>query len=89
MGENLAILAALDASDTSAVIKLFEQHEIDAFVSGTPYQYNQVLTQAPIATQSDMTDLGGNSDVVHSQLEMSGEASKRNFKVELVLRSAT
>ena len=76
VGENRAIPVQLDASNTASVINLLEHYRIDAFVSGTPYAFNQGLTQAAIETRSGMTDLGGNNDVVHAQLEMSARTAQ-------------
>jgi lysine 6-dehydrogenase len=81
MKANVAKAVLLDASDVTSVTKLLEEHQIDAFVAGTPYSLNLGLTQAAIQTRSGMTDLGGNSEVVHAQLDLNDLAKGAGISI--------
>jgi len=78
---DLARAVLLDASDVTSVTELLEDHQIDAFVAGTPYSLNLGLTQTAIQTRSGMTDLGGNSDVVHAQLDLNDQAKGAGISI--------
>ncbi|HOP07444.1 MAG TPA: saccharopine dehydrogenase C-terminal domain-containing protein [candidate division Zixibacteria bacterium] len=63
-----------DAGDESAAVELLQPY--DAAVSCITYRYNPGLTRAAIAAHCHLVDLGGNNDVVNSQLKMSNEAAR-------------
>jgi lysine 6-dehydrogenase len=65
----------VDASDHQAVTDFLRGQGIDAFLSAVPYFFNLDLTHAAIESGSGMTDLGGNSDIVISQLDLSDKAA--------------
>ena len=75
LGKPIASPAVLDAQDPQAVERWLRQHRVRAFVSAVPYFFNLGLTRAAIACGCGMTDLGGNSDVVCAQLELSPQAA--------------
>lgn len=75
LGTDLARSVVVDASDPKAVAGFLRKEQIEAFLSAVPYFYNLGLTKAAIQTGAGMTDLGGNSDVVFQQLELSDEAA--------------
>ena len=72
-GASKAISARLDAGDTDAVRSVLEDY--DAAVSCVTYKYNPGLTRAAIDAHCHLVDLGGNNDVVRTQLEMNDEAA--------------
>ncbi len=80
-GTNLAHAATLDASDTKAVADFLRDTQIDAFLSAVPYFFNLDLSRAAIDAGAGMTDLGGNSDIVLSQLELSEEAVRAGVSI--------
>ncbi len=73
-GNNIATAAYLDASDEQAAVSLLK--DFDAAVSCVTYKYNPGLTRAAIESGCHLVDLGGNNDVVRTQLEMNDEAEK-------------
>jgi lysine 6-dehydrogenase len=72
-GNGIAQAGVLDASDEEAAREILVEY--DAAVSCVTYRYNPGLTRAAIAAKCHLTDLGGNNDVVNSQLEMDEEAT--------------
>ena len=74
IGRPVASHEALDASDTGAVADFLGRHRVEAFLSAVPYFLNLPLTEAAIRSGSGMTDLGGNSDIVVRQLDLSEQA---------------
>lgn len=71
----------LDAEKVSQVADLLTQEAVDAFVSAVPYTFNLGLTHAAIEAGSGMTDLGGNSEVVLEQLDLSAQAASAGIAV--------
>ena len=63
---------ALDFSDETATRALMEAH--DVVMSAAPYFFNQTLARLAIETGCDYTDLGGNTEILFAQLEMSDAA---------------
>ncbi|MCJ7677954.1 MAG: saccharopine dehydrogenase NADP-binding domain-containing protein [Anaerolineales bacterium] len=75
LGRTAARPAVLDAGDPTRVESWLRANDVRAFVSAVPYFFNLGLTRAAIACGCGMTDLGGNSDVVCAQLELSPQAA--------------
>ncbi|HEM46713.1 MAG TPA: saccharopine dehydrogenase, partial [Alphaproteobacteria bacterium] len=65
---------ALDFSDERATRTLMEAH--DVVMSAAPYYFNETLARLAIEAGCDYTDLGGNTEILFSQLEMSDEAQE-------------
>lgn len=80
-GRQVASHEALDASDPGAVVDFLRRHQVEAFLSAVPYFLNLPLTEAAIQARSGMTDLGGNSDIVVSQLGLSDQAKKAKVAI--------
>lgn len=68
-----------DASDESGMAALL--HDYDAAVSCVTYKYNPGLTRAAIAAKCHLVDLGGNNDVVRTQLDMNDEAAQAGVTI--------
>jgi lysine 6-dehydrogenase len=81
LGREVASPAPADASDPHAVAGLLRAHRTHAFLSSVPFFFNLGLTHAAIQAGAGMTDLGGNSDVVLSQLDLSPEAQAAGISV--------
>jgi len=64
----------LNARDEDQVAMVL--HGFDVAVACTTYQHNLGLTRAAIQAGCHLVDLGGNNDVVSSQLKLSAEAEK-------------
>ena len=73
-GSGKGVASFFDASDTEAAEKILSEY--DAAVSCVTYKYNPGLTKVCINAKCHMVDLGGNNDVVNTQLEMNDEAEK-------------
>jgi lysine 6-dehydrogenase len=73
-GGGKASPAQLDASDVETATRLLADY--DAAVSCVPYNYNPGLTRAAIEAKCHLVDLGGNNDVVRTQLEMDDDAGE-------------
>lgn len=75
-GRPAAEASVLDAADAAGVQRWLKANHVRAFVSAVPYFFNLGLTRAAIACGCGMTDLGGNSDVVCAQLELTRQAAE-------------
>jgi lysine 6-dehydrogenase len=81
LGRRVARAAQVDASDPHAVAGWLRREKISAFLSAVPYFFNLGLTQAAIEAGAGMTDLGGNSEVVFRQLDLTAEAAEAGITV--------
>ncbi|MBI5267626.1 MAG: saccharopine dehydrogenase NADP-binding domain-containing protein, partial [candidate division Zixibacteria bacterium] len=73
-GGGKATAARLDAGNEEAATQVLKDYS--AAVSCVTYRYNPGLTRAAIKAGCHLVDLGGNNDVVSSQIEMNAEAEK-------------
>ncbi len=69
-----SVAEPLNAGDSDAVAATLQNY--DAAISCVPYQFNLTLTQAAIKAGCHLVDLGGNNDMVRSQLELDDEAEQ-------------
>jgi len=81
LGKPVARAATADASDPHSFAGWLRQEKITAFLSAVPYFFNLGLTHAAIESGAGMTDLGGNSEVVFRQLDLSSEAASAGITV--------
>ncbi len=81
LGDGLAISKQVDARDTDRVAEILRDGKIDGLLSGVPYFFNLGLTEAAISTETAMTDLGGNSEVVGQQLNLSKAAARAGVAI--------
>lgn len=65
---------ALDFSDEEATRDLMERH--DVVLSAAPYFFNGTLARLAIEASCDYADLGGNTEILFAQLEMSDQAQE-------------
>jgi lysine 6-dehydrogenase len=72
-GSSLASAAQVDVTDSGQLLAFLEP--IDALLSAVPYRFNGLVARACIASRTHMCDLGGNTDVVWSQLGLNAEAA--------------
>lgn len=68
LGKEIAFAQKVDASSPSDLHKLMSS--VQAVFSATSYEFNLALTQAAIDAGVHLVDLGGNTDVVWSQLKL-------------------
>jgi lysine 6-dehydrogenase len=78
IGRNVEALR-LDASNENEVAGLAES--VDVVVGATSYTHNLKLTRAAIRAGAHFCDLGGNMDVVASQLALDGDAKKAGLAI--------
>lgn len=69
----------IDVQDKKAIGEALK--DIDGLISAVPYYFNLELTKAAIKTKTHMTDMGGNEEVVHDQLNLTNEALKAGITV--------
>lgn len=81
LGKPLARHATADASDPHSMAGWLRHEKVTAFLSAVPYFFNLGLTHAAIEAGAGMTDLGGNSDVVFGQLDLTSEAESAGITV--------
>jgi lysine 6-dehydrogenase len=81
MKQPIAESKALNAGNKQEMINFLVDHKIDAIVGATPYFLNYGLTEAAIAAGVGMTDMGGNSDIVFQQLELSPHAAEKGISI--------
>jgi lysine 6-dehydrogenase len=72
LGRDLAEATAVDASAPASVKEAVAGAHVA--LSAVPYAYNLGITEACIASGVSLCDLGGNTDVVWSQLRLDGAA---------------
>lgn len=81
LGRRIAHSEVVDVTKYKSVVSFLQNHNINAFVGATPYFYNLDLTRAAIEAGAGMTDLGGNTDVVKSQLALSSDAAAKGISI--------
>jgi lysine 6-dehydrogenase len=67
----------VDAADHDALVQFLRP--LDAFVSSASWRLNLDVSRAALEAGAHMCDLGGNIEVVRSQLELDGEARARGI----------
>jgi len=78
-GNGKALSGWLDASDIQTASRLLTDY--DAAISCVTYRYNPGLTRAAIQAKCHLVDLGGNNDVVRTQLVMDEEAREASVTI--------
>jgi lysine 6-dehydrogenase len=69
----------IDAAIYDDAVKLFRGH--DSAISCVNYWYNESLSHAAIETKTNFCDLGGNNNVVDSQLALDAEAQAAGINI--------
>ena len=72
-------LLTLDATDDVAVRGAMEK--VDGVASALPYYFNLDMTRLAIESKSNFCDLGGNTEIVDRQREMTVEAQEQHVSV--------
>lgn len=81
IGDEITTSKVMDVSAKDSVVSFLNDHDIHALVGATPYFFNLDLTRAAIEAGAGMTDLGGNSDVVKSQIALSSQAAEKGISI--------
>jgi lysine 6-dehydrogenase len=78
-GEDAAEAAVVDAADANDVGRTLADH--DVALSAVPYAFNLGITKACLAARVSLCDIGGNTDVVWSQLALDAQARAAGVSV--------
>jgi len=71
-----------EVTDITNKERIFELLEpIDIMLSSVPYQFNLMLTEIAIKSQTSMVDLGGHTQNVISQLNYNDKAIEKNISI--------
>lgn len=79
LGQTLAVAYQLDVTDEVRLIDFLRG--VDSFLSAVPYWHNLAITRAAIEARACMTDLGGNTDLVRAQIQLSPQAQAANIAI--------
>lgn len=72
LGQTVAEAHQVDVTDAARLTAFLTG--VDSFLSAVPYWHNLAITRAAIAARACMTDLGGNTDIVRAQMQLSPQA---------------
>jgi lysine 6-dehydrogenase len=78
-GSNLASGAEVDVADERGLVSFLTP--VDALLSAVPYAFNLRVASACVAARTHMCDLGGNTDVVWSQLALNPQAQAAGISI--------
>jgi lysine 6-dehydrogenase len=78
-GGGAAAAAVVDAADTDAVGRALAGQQVA--LSAVPYAFNLGITKACLAARVSLCDIGGNTDVVWSQLALDAQARAAGVSV--------
>lgn len=78
-GREVAAPKVVDASDAASLAGALEGAQVA--LSAVPYCFNLGITKASIASHTSLCDIGGNTDVVWSQLRLDGAARSAGVSV--------
>jgi lysine 6-dehydrogenase len=79
LGKPIASAFRVDAGDVSTVAPHLDG--ATGLISSVHYTFNLAMTKLAIAKKVHMTDFGGNTDVVRSQLALDGEAAAAGITI--------
>ncbi len=79
IGRDVASATQADASNSSALASIMDG--FDVALSAVPYYFNLDITKACIEKGVSLCDMGGNTDVVWSQLDLDEEAKAADISV--------
>ena len=78
-GHKIAESLKLDVQNQRELDKCLQ--DIDGLISAVPFRFNLRLTESAIRTQTHMTDMGGNADVVSQQMKLHSKARSSGITV--------
>jgi lysine 6-dehydrogenase len=79
LGREVAEAHQLDVTDIPLLTEFL--HGVDSFLSAVPYWHNPAITRAAIDAKACMTDLGGNTDLVREQMQLSPQAEAAGIAI--------
>ncbi len=78
-GREVAHSIALDVTDQAALKA--SMADVDVALSAVPYYYNLDISQAAIAAGVHLCDMGGNTDIVKAQLDLTEQARQAGISI--------
>ena len=78
-GRKIAEGHRVDVTDHASLVEFLSG--VDSFLSAVPYWHNPAITRAAIEAKACMTDLGGNTDLVRQQMELSPQAQEAGIAI--------
>lgn len=79
IGRPIAKAEAIDVRNSKALVELFRKSK--AVFSAVDYQFNLAITEAAIEAGTHLVDLGGNTEVVLSQLKLHEKAELKDISI--------
>ncbi|MGD9241311.1 MAG: saccharopine dehydrogenase NADP-binding domain-containing protein, partial [Desulfobacterales bacterium] len=79
VGKEIAQAHQLNVTDHDQLCD-FLSH-VNSFLSAVPYWHNPAITRAAIEAGACMTDLGGNTDLVRDQIELTAQAKGADIAI--------
>jgi lysine 6-dehydrogenase len=79
VGREVAEAHQVDVTDSARLVAFLG--EVDSFLSAVPYWHNLHIARAAIEAGACMTDLGGNTDLVRKQLQLSPQAAEAGIAI--------
>jgi len=79
LGKNIVRAEKLNVKNEEETVKFLTG--IDSFLSAASYQFNIQVAKAAIKAKASMCDLGGNTDVVRAELELTEDAKKAGITI--------
>jgi lysine 6-dehydrogenase len=79
LGKEIVKPVKLNVKNEEEVVQLLSG--VNSFLSSTSYHFNLSVAKAAIKAKANMCDLGGNTDVVLSELALNSEAEEANITI--------
>ncbi len=79
LGRQVASAVQIDVRDRAALVELLKP--IDVMICGTPFVFIMDCTHAAIEAETSMVDLGGHTDTVLAQLDLSDVAQAKGISI--------
>lgn len=79
LGKDIVKPVNLNVKNEEEVVQLLSG--VNSFLSSTSYHFNLGVAKAAIKAKANMCDLGGNTDVVLSELALNSEAEEANITI--------
>ncbi|MFW9973932.1 MAG: saccharopine dehydrogenase NADP-binding domain-containing protein, partial [Candidatus Thorarchaeota archaeon] len=76
---NLTQAHALDVTHQDELVAFLTG--VDTVISAVPYYFNLEIAKAAIAAETNMCDLGGNTNIVMEQLKLDSQAKAANISI--------
>ncbi len=79
VGRPVAQAEQVDVTDERALVSVLTG--LDAFLSAVPYYFNLDIAKAAVKARASMCDLGGNTEIVRSELALDEQAERAGISI--------